>query len=189
MLDGFVVDEAEVIYWGVCPDCAAATASAITSVIAADPRRVQCLRKLTLRSEKHRCEPAESGCPMRIKPPVEGGSNRDWWPNAVNLKILQKNPPAIDPTDRELFREADETLDFDAFQRDFDELLTNSQEWWPADFGHYGPLFVRMSWHAAGTYRVEDGRGGGGRGMQRFAPLNSWPDNVSLDKAVVCCGR
>ena len=121
---------------------------------------------------------------MRIKPPVEGGSNRDWWPNAVNLKILQKNPPAIDPTDEGYdYREAVKNLDFEAFQRDFDELLTNSQEWWPADFGHYGPLFVRMSWHAAGTYRVEDGRGGGGRGMQRFAPLNSWPDNVSLDKA------
>lgn len=129
-------------------------------------------------------EPAESGCPMRIKPPVEGGSNRDWWPNAVNLKILQKNPPAIDPTDEGYdYREAVKTLDFEAFERDFDALLTDSQDWWPADFGHYGPLFVRMSWHAAGTYRVEDGRGGGGRGMQRFAPLNSWPDNVSLDKA------
>jgi catalase-peroxidase len=129
-------------------------------------------------------EPAESGCPMRIKPPVEGGSNRDWWPNAVNLKVLQKNPPAIDPSDEGYdYREAVKTLDFEAFERDFDELLTNSQEWWPADFGHYGPLFVRKSWHAAGTYRVEDGRGGGGRGMQRFAPLNSWPDNVSLDKA------
>lgn len=121
---------------------------------------------------------------MRIKPPVEGGSNRDWWPNAVNLKILQKNPPAIDPTDEGYdYREAVKTLDFEAFERDFDALLTDSQDWWPADFGHYGPLFVRMSWHAAGTYRVEDGRGGGGRGMQRFAPLNSWPDNVSLDKA------
>ncbi|MCX2929516.1 catalase/peroxidase HPI [Mycobacterium sp. CVI_P3] len=129
-------------------------------------------------------EPAESGCPMRIKPPVEGGSNRDWWPNAVNLKILQKNPPAIDPTDEGFdYREAVKTLDFDAFERDFDALLTDSQDWWPADFGHYGPLFVRMAWHAAGTYRVQDGRGGGGRGMQRFAPLNSWPDNVSLDKA------
>jgi catalase-peroxidase len=121
---------------------------------------------------------------MRIKPPVEGGSNRDWWPNAVNLKILQKNPPAIDPTDEGYdYREAVKSLDFEAFERDFDALLTDSQEWWPADFGHYGPLFIRMSWHAAGTYRVEDGRGGGGRGMQRFAPLNSWPDNVSLDKA------
>ena len=129
-------------------------------------------------------EPAESGCPMRIRPPVEGGSNRDWWPNAVNLKILQKNPPAIDPTDQGYdYREAVKTLDFEAFERDFDALLTDSQDWWPADFGHYGPLFVRMAWHAAGTYRVQDGRGGGGRGMQRFAPLNSWPDNVSLDKA------
>jgi catalase-peroxidase len=127
-------------------------------------------------------EPAASGCP--IKPPVEGGSNRDWWPNAVNLKILQKNPPAIDPTDEGYdYREAVKSLDFEAFERDFDALLTDSQDWWPADFGHYGPLFVRMSWHAAGTYRVEDGRGGGGRGMQRFAPLNSWPDNVNLDKA------
>ncbi|MGV0743172.1 catalase/peroxidase HPI [Mycolicibacterium sp. XJ870] len=130
-------------------------------------------------------EPAETGgCPMRIKPPVEGGSNRDWWPNAVNLKILQKDPEAINPMDEGYdYREAVQTLDFEQFQKDFDELLTNSQDWWPADFGHYGPLFVRMSWHSAGTYRVEDGRGGGGKGMQRFAPLNSWPDNVSLDKA------
>lgn len=130
-------------------------------------------------------EPAETGgCPMRIKPPVEGGSNRDWWPNAVNLKILQKDPEAINPLDEGFdYREAVQTLDFEAFERDFDELLTDSQDWWPADFGHYGPLFVRMSWHAAGTYRVQDGRGGGGKGMQRFAPLNSWPDNVSLDKA------
>lgn len=129
-------------------------------------------------------EPAESGCPMQIKPPVEGGSNRDWWPNAVNLKILQKNPPAIDPNDEGFdYREAVQTIDTDELARDFDALLTDSQDWWPADFGHYGPLFVRMTWHAAGTYRVEDGRGGAGRGMQRFAPLNSWPDNVSLDKA------
>ncbi|MBP2455522.1 catalase/peroxidase HPI [Mycolicibacterium lutetiense] len=129
-------------------------------------------------------EPAESGCPMQIKPPVEGGSNRDWWPNAVNLKILQKNPPAIDPNDEGFdYRKAVQTIDTDELARDFDALLTDSQDWWPADFGHYGPLFVRMTWHAAGTYRVEDGRGGAGRGMQRFAPLNSWPDNVSLDKA------
>ncbi len=121
---------------------------------------------------------------MLIKPPVEGGSNRDWWPNAVNLKILQKNPEAINPQDEGYdYREAVQTLDFDAFQRDFDALCIDSQDWWPADFGHYGPLFVRMSWHAAGTYRVQDGRGGAGRGMQRFAPLDSWPDNVLLDQA------
>ena len=129
-------------------------------------------------------EPAQGGCPMVIKPPVEGGSNRDWWPNAVNLKILQKDPEVIDPMDEGYdYREAVQTLDVDQLARDFDELCTNSQDWWPADFGHYGPLFVRMAWHAAGTYRVQDGRGGAGKGMQRFAPLNSWPDNASLDKA------
>ena len=129
-------------------------------------------------------EPAESGCPMRIKPPVEGGSNRDWWPNAVNLKILQKDPEAINPMDPDYdYRTEVLGLDFDELARDVDAVMTDSQDWWPADFGHYGPFFIRMSWHAAGTYRVVDGRGGGGKGMQRFAPLNSWPDNVSLDKA------
>ena len=121
---------------------------------------------------------------MRLRPPVEGGSNRDWWPDTINLKMLQKNPDIIDPEDPGYnYREVVKTLDFGEFQRDFDALLTDSQDWWPADFGHYGPLFVRMSWHAAGTYRVTDGRGGAGRGMQRFAPLNSWPDNVLLDQA------
>ena len=127
---------------------------------------------------------AAGGCPMRIRPPVEGGSNRDWWPNAVNLKILQKNPDIIDPMDPGYdYRSAVQTLDVDAVTRDVDAVMTDSQDWWPADFGHYGPFFVRMTWHAAGTYRVQDGRGGAGRGMQRFAPLNSWPDNASLDKA------
>ncbi len=127
---------------------------------------------------------AEGGCPMRIRPPVEGGSNRDWWPNAVNLKVLQKNPDVIDPMDSGYdYRTVVQTLDVDELTRDVDDLMTDSQDWWPADFGHYGPFFVRMTWHAAGTYRVQDGRGGGGRGMQRFAPLNSWPDNASLDKA------
>ena len=129
-------------------------------------------------------EPTESGCPMLIKPPVEGGSNRDWWPNAVNLKILQKDPDVINPLDPGFdYSAAVQTLDFEQLAADVDAVMTDSQDWWPADFGHYGPFFVRMTWHAAGTYRVEDGRGGGGKGMQRFAPLNSWPDNVSLDKA------
>ena len=127
---------------------------------------------------------AAGGCPMRIRPPVEGGSNRDWWPNAVNLKMLQKNPDIIDPMDHGYdYRSAVQTLDVDALTSDVDAVMTDSQDWWPADFGHYGPFFVRMTWHAAGTYRVQDGRGGGGRGMQRFAPLNSWPDNASLDTA------
>lgn len=126
----------------------------------------------------------EAGCPMRLRPPVEGGGNRDWWPKMINLGILKKNPPAADPMgpDYDYAKEV-VTIDVDELKADLNKLMTDSKSWWPADFGHYGPLFIRMSWHAAGTYRVEDGRGGGGRGMQRFAPLNSWPDNASLDKA------
>lgn len=127
------------------------------------------------------------GCPAgfgRIKPPVAGGSNRDWWPNQLNLKILQKNPDVINPLDGDFdYRAAVQNLDVDAVRADIVEVMRTSQDWWPADFGHYGPLFIRMAWHAAGTYRVSDGRGGAGAGMQRFAPLNSWPDNVNLDKA------
>jgi catalase-peroxidase len=127
---------------------------------------------------------AESGCPLRVKPPVEGGGNRDWWPNQLNLKILQKNPDVINPLDKGYdYAAAVQSLDVAALRADVVSVLHDSQDWWPADFGHYGPLLIRMSWHAAGTYRVNDGRGGGGAGMQRFAPLNSWPDNVSLDKA------
>ncbi|MCF3939442.1 MULTISPECIES: catalase/peroxidase HPI [Gordonia] len=129
-------------------------------------------------------EAADKGCPMRIKPPVEGGGNRDWWPNQLNLKLLAHNPDVVNPLDTGYDYEAAlQTLDVDALKADLVDVMKTSQSWWPADFGHYGPLFIRMSWHAAGTYRVEDGRGGAGSGMQRFAPLNSWPDNASLDKA------
>jgi len=129
-------------------------------------------------------EPVQSGCPMRIKPPVEGGSNRDWWPNQINLKILQKNPIEGNPMDPGFdYAAAVATVDVDALKADVEAVMTTSQDWWPADFGHYGPFFIRMAWHSAGTYRVQDGRGGAGAGMQRFAPINSWPDNVSLDKA------
>ncbi len=111
-------------------------------------------------------------------------SNHYWWPNQLNLKALQQNSPLSDPRGGEFnYAEAFNSLDLDALQEDIDALMTDSQEWWPADYGHYGPLFIRMAWHSAGTYRVEDGRGGGSTGMQRFAPLNSWPDNGSLDKA------
>ncbi|WP_030992625.1 catalase/peroxidase HPI [Streptomyces sp. NRRL S-1813] len=111
-------------------------------------------------------------------------SNRDWWPNQLDLQILHQHSSRSNPMD-EGFTYAEEfaTLDLDALKQDVFEVMTASQEWWPADYGHYGPLFIRMSWHAAGTYRIADGRGGGGAGAQRFAPLNSWPDNASLDKA------
>jgi catalase-peroxidase len=110
--------------------------------------------------------------------------NQDWWPNQVNLKVLRQNSPLSNPTDRDFsYAEDLKTLDVEALKRDIIEVMTTSQDWWPADYGHYGPLFIRMAWHAAGTYRISDGRGGGGSGYQRFAPLNSWPDNANLDKA------
>ncbi|MFG2334216.1 catalase/peroxidase HPI [Streptomyces sp. NPDC048604] len=111
-------------------------------------------------------------------------TNRDWWPNQLDLQVLHQYSPHADPMDEDFDYAAEfATLDVDALKRDVTDVMTASQEWWPADYGHYGPLFIRMSWHAAGTYRIADGRGGGGSGAQRFAPLNSWPDNASLDKA------
>jgi catalase-peroxidase len=111
-------------------------------------------------------------------------SNQDWWPNQLNLKILHQNPPMINPMG-EAFNYAEEfkTLDLKALKKDLEDLMTDSQDWWPADYGHYGGLFIRMAWHSAGTYRISDGRGGASSGTQRFAPLNSWPDNANLDKA------
>jgi len=111
-------------------------------------------------------------------------TNLDWWPNQLDLRVLHQHSPLSDPMGEDFtYAEEFKTLDLDALKRDLIEVMTTSQDWWPADYGHYGPLFIRMSWHAAGTYRIADGRGGGGSGAQRFAPLNSWPDNASLDKA------
>jgi len=129
---------------------------------------------------------AGEGCPVfpgRVHPTM-GNANREWWPNKLNLKILSKNPAVANPLGEEFdYAAAFNSLDLAAVKRDIAEVLTTSQDWWPADFGNYGPLMIRMAWHSAGTYRISDGRGGAGSGQQRFAPLNSWPDNVSLDKA------
>ena len=125
----------------------------------------------------------ESKCPFTGKA-AKGTQNRDWWPNALNLKVLHQQPPATDPMGADFDYAAEfRTLDLAALKADLATLMTDSQPWWPADFGHYGPLFIRMAWHSAGTYRIQDGRGGAGAGTLRFAPLNSWPDNANLDKA------
>ncbi len=126
------------------------------------------------------------GCPVggRFRFPTENGGNQDWWPKQLNLKILRKHSVDANPMGADFdYATAFAGVDLDALTADVDELMTSSQAWWPADFGHYGGLFIRMAWHSAGTYRVSDGRGGAGAGMQRFAPLNSWPDNASLDKS------
>jgi catalase-peroxidase len=132
-------------------------------------------------------ESTRGGCPVaheRALHPTQGGGNRGWWPDRLNLKILAKNPAVANPLGEEFdYAAAFSSLDLDEVKQDVEDVLTTSQDWWPADYGHYGPFIIRMAWHSAGTYRIHDGRGGAGAGQQRFAPINSWPDNGNLDKA------
>ena len=132
-------------------------------------------------SSEAKC-PFPSGAPRNTL--AGARTNADWWPDQLNLEILNRNSPLSDPMG-EAFNYAEEfkSLDLNAVVKDLHALMTDSQDWWPADYGHYGPFFIRMAWHSAGTYRIADGRGGAGSGTQRFAPLNSWPDNGNLDKA------
>lgn len=123
-------------------------------------------------------------CPVAHGNTPRGRSNRDWWPDRLDVQILHQHSGLSDPLGKAFdYAEEFKTLDLDALKQDLHALMTDLQDWWPADFGHYGGLFIRMAWHSAGTYRITDGRGGAGAGQQRFAPLNSWPDNANLDKA------
>jgi catalase-peroxidase len=158
----------------------------ITSISGANARLVGRRQKIeeTTNKKETTIMSAENQCPIHAQSAGSAVANRDWWPNQLRLELLHQHSAKSNPMGADFdYAKEFKSLDLAALKNDLAVLMTDSQDWWPADFGHYGPLFVRMAWHSAGTYRIGDGRGGGGRGQQRFAPLNSWPDNVSLDKA------
>ena len=168
---GYVIDEAEVIYWGRCPD---------VRTIARTNRTDRRTSDVT----EHGSESENPAIPAPEPKAHRPRTVQDWWPDQLDLSVLHQHSPKANPLGPAFdYREQFAQLDVEELKRDVAAVMTDSQDWWPADFGHYGGLFIRMSWHSAGTYRIDDGRGGAGAGAQRFAPLNSWPDNVSLDKA------
>ena len=174
---GFSIDEAEVIYWGLCLMPPPAPDHHLSLRKEAHVRDARCPR-----ARQREREPGD----RRARPPRPASRRtvQDWWPNQLDLQVLRKHSTTTDPLGADFdYAKEFATLDVEELKRDLVELMTTSQDWWPADFGHYGGLFIRMSWHSAGTYRIADGRGGAGDGAQRFAPLNSWPDNANLDKA------